>query len=339
MVLIAALMAALSWGADLKIDLVSELHVLEASTEQVFVDGKLFSVNSAAGAVQIYGEQAKYLGAVKIAHSMARIAPMGDHQFVVYGKLQEPWRFYYTVVDARTLQATGHEIRADYDLFPDRFVALANGEIFASDIPERGIMHYRLGGRAQKLKLDIGVPTFLAVIGKSLFAVEDGLLSSSHSNLVQVDLQSGAVKRFFDKSALPSRFSGLKLLSDGKTLAASQIWSDQVVLIDTQAGQVAKTLPVSGGPRGVGEVGHCLVVASEESRRISFWDKNTGAQVNEWSLSGADDRLKKPGTISIDPAGRIFVRSAYPCFGCQTTQSSLWVVEEVGGKTFSDCKL
>ncbi len=324
---------------QLKIDLVTELHaVMEASHEQVFLDGKLFSVNSPAGAIEVYRDSQTKLASIRLPHSMSRIAasPYGD--LFVFGKTQNPWGFFFTSIDSKTFRLRTEKLDSGLDVFPDRFTVSSSSEIFFSDIPGRGVWRYHHGATPRKFSADIAVPTHLVVVGGYLYVVENYGLGSEHSNLVKINLTTQATTRLFDKTNLPGMFSDLKLLPDGHTLAVSQVWNDQVSLIDTRTDKIASTFPITGRPRSAHVLGRCLVIASEESKQVNFLEWNSGETVSTWDLTPAGDRLKAPGTISLDAKnGRIFARSAYPCFGCGTTQSSLFSVEELEPTTFNRC--
>lgn len=326
---------AKSYGANVHLELVTELHRLEAKSEQVYLGDRLWSVNSGTDTIDVFSSRMQKLTSIRVPHSMTRMVGDGS-SIVVFGKTQNPWRFYFTRIDATDYQQQTVTLPASVEIFPDEFIVAPNGELFLSDIPGRAVWRYQWGGRLEQIPVDIAVPTKLVKTGNSLYVVENFGLGSEVSNIVKIDLSSHAAIRLFSKRALPGKITDLLLLHDSKILAAPQVWKDKVVLIDTTTASLVKELDLAGNPRDIEQFGRCLIIASETSKKVSFVDWKTWNLVDSWDLTPAGDRLKLPGKISVDAVhGRVFARSTYPCMSCSVTQSSVFFAEAM--ETFLSC--
>jgi hypothetical protein len=322
---------------QLKIDLVTELHLLEGKAGQVFLADKLWEINSATGQIDVYDITHKKIASVHLPHTLSHLQIYDSSHVIVLGKLHSPWRFYLTTVNATSFNTQTFELKDD-EFFPDEFIVSPSKEVFLSDIPAKSVWRYRLGGRLTQMPVTVEAPGKMAISENTLYVIENFGLGTSKSNLVKIDLMNYASSKLFQMESLPDRVASLQMLSDGKTLAAAQVWADALLLIDTRTDSVKRVLPISGGPRDMAEIGNCLITLSEQTKTVSFVNTSTYEMVSTWDLSPAGDRLKQPNSLSVDRArGRVYARSAYPCMGCTVTQSSVFVAEEAEAKTFPYC--
>ena len=117
-------------------------------------------------------------------------------------------------------------------------------------------------------------------------------------------------------------------------LSATEMLADKVLLINKTTNELAHEISLFGKARGISQLGHCLVVATEETQGVAFIDLNDAEPkvIDHWDLSAADSRFKKARGISVDEAtGQIFLRSTYFCGSCSVTQSSVVRVEQMDG--------
>jgi hypothetical protein len=181
------------------------------------------------------------------------------------------------------------------------------------------------------------------LVNNSIFLVEQPNVVDSASNLVRVDLsnQSKPTELF---PTLRKGLVSLIELSGPDSLAVSEEGASQVLLLDPKSSQLTSTIPVAAGtPRGLAQLGNCLVVGSEASRKVSFYSLKTSPQslVATWDLSGAGQSLMGIRDLAVDPAsGTVYVRSAYACVPMQPCppRNSVWLADDSTGATLAACQ-
>ena len=117
-------------------------------------------------------------------------------------------------------------------------------------------------------------------------------------------------------------------------LAATETMANKVLLIERTKNALAHEIAIKGGPRGISQLGHCLVVSTEEEQGLVFIDlsMHEPEMIDRWDLTEADPRFKKARSVSVDETtGQIFLRSTYFCGSCDDTQSSVVRIEQMEG--------
>lgn len=102
----------------------------------------------------------------------------------------------------------------------------------------------------------------------------------------------------------------------GSNLLFSEAGADQLLLVDAAKAELKASIPVAGAPRSLAELGRCVLVGSETSRKIEVRAKSdlSAAPIETVDLSVLGPAFKLLHKIVVDQAsGRVFAKSAYGC--------------------------
>ena len=179
----------------------------------------------------------------------------------------------------------------------------------------------------------------MAAKGEELWVIERRSFELGDENIVRVNVLTGNAQRVFT-DRYREGLTAIKLLQNSPWVAASETLADQVLFVNRVSNVMEHKISVGGNPRGLTQLGGCLVVVSVEPKMatfISLWG-DAPKILSQWDLADTGDRLKMPQNIVADAAsGRVFMRSSYLCTGCSVTQSSVYFAEEASGDTFKQC--
>ncbi len=286
--------------------------------------------------LMVYDAQGTLLaGPKRVPHTMEHIYPFGANRVLVIGKSSWPWKTHYTIATAVsetvTLKTTTFPEAIQTEMFggtPER--------MFFNDPGDRKVFQWN--GKSAPLNHEISGPGNMALLYEDfLFVLERRSIYLGDEDIYRIDLRSGEGKRVFSEhrqgitQLLPIPSRGL--------LAASEGLADQVLLVDVKSNELKATFAVPGGtPRGLGELGHCLVVGSDVAKKISFLDLNSnGKVVAEWDLSQTDKPLFNIFSIAVDPrSGNVFARAKDICASCTVSRNRV-VLATDGGEAARAC--
>lgn len=312
-------LGATAYAGDLKVKFVSQLERIEPRTEQIYLADRLWSLNSRQNAIDVFGTLGEKQGSISVPHGITQIARWDDQHLIVYGKKASyrrgwfeklpTWRTCFTTIDVSDYSQETHELPNLVN--SDQFIVSAEGEIFFVDPSAQVVRRYWLGGKVRDIPVQFRYPIGLVLVGNILYVVESYESQSDVSNLIRVDLTTHESRELFPGD-LPEKIYDIILLDDGKTIAAAQTHADKVLLVDTATDRHTLGIPVKGTPRSLGALGRCLLVASQETRKILFLDWQRKEVVGTWDLNPLGDKFKFLSKITVDRSrNRIYMRSGY----------------------------
>ncbi len=338
--------AAVSWKV------VTELDRFEPFNAMAFHDGRLWVGSSrvnlgASYKLDVFDSAGTLLETKEMSHSLRYLSPFGPHGILTVGVSYKDQLTHYTVVSGET------KLKVEPKTIPVQAYADEGagrpGVLYFTDPgglddgilgkPARTI--FTLGWLGPRyLKARIAGPHNPLLVGDSLFLIEHPTIASGGRYLVRVDLKTETSTRLLEGSDLAS----LILLADGKTLAVADRDAGDVRLVEAATGTTLKTYSVAAQrPRALAQLGHCLAVASEESKHVTFFDLRNNKVQGEWDLSVVGKKLYGLRSLAADSTtGRVYVRSAYPDFvgnaSPDTDRNSVVLAEETDGATFQACR-
>jgi hypothetical protein len=338
---------ALSSGAVAapEIRFVTELHRNEPYQAHLFHDGVLFvgrtkQADGESHRMEAYSADGKtQLASVALPHTPSFVYAFGPKTVIVVGKSSWPWKTHYSTISWR-----GTSFKLNTYTFPekiqvDQFAGKPGGPLFFGETGEAHIYEKRNSGGGF-LSPRIALPGMMELVGRSLYVIENNSVFTGDENLVRIDLSTQKAERTFPTTR--KFLANLLQLKGGAQLALAETGASQVLLVDAATNQLAETIPVPlGSPRGLAQLGHCLLVAADEARHLFFFDLNTPDKkiVADWDLSVVGFKFGRARDLAVDDlTGRVYVRSAYPCPSCQVSMSSVVVAEEKDQRTFQACK-
>jgi hypothetical protein len=340
----ALALAAPVAAAELHIGLVTELNRSEPYEGHLFHDSRLWVTKSRATDIETHridvydATGAKLLTTVNLTHYAGFIYPFGPNAVVVVGKSSDPWKSKYTVIShqGETYSARVTTLPEEYQV--EQFAGTPS-QMFFTEPGSRAVYAFSPATTALKpIGGEISGPGQIELDGRSLWVIERKSFQMGDEDLVRVDTSTGAATRVFNE--MRNGITAIHVAARSPWVAVAETLADQIVFVDKTTAAPAFTVPVAGSPRGMTQLGGCLLVTSEDSKTVTFvslWGDEP-AVLDTWDVSAAGDRLKKPRKIAVNPvSGRIFLRSTYICPSCTVPQSSVFYVEDQAGDVVSKC--
>jgi hypothetical protein len=361
--ILGCLAAALCWGAlanvapTLETKLVTALDGFEPFEAHLFHDGLLWVGSSrknmaADYKLEVFDAQGNAVASTALPHALSYIYAFGPDSVLIVGTNGTLQLTQYSIArwDGSQVSVTTRSIPET--AWADRWAGNPRQMYFTdpggnTDDPgakpgQPAETLFTLDGSSPKyLSTRIPDPQDILLVGNSLFLVEQPNITQSAANLVRVDLASQKPVELFP--TLRKGLLSLVALDNGQ-LAVSEPGAGQVLLIDEKSSQLAGQVPVAAGaPRGLAQLGKCLVVGSEVSRHVSFFDLTAGDRtlVADWDLSGASQNLMAIRDLAVDPqTGAVFARSAYPCtpFSSCGPRNGVVLARDTSGETLAACR-
>lgn len=325
---------------DLSFKVLAEISKNEVTEGHLFHAGLLWegAASESGGApyfLSVYGNGGTTkLTAITLPHSVMSINAYGPNSVVVIGRSTLPtWRTHYSVVTK-----TGTEFKVKTVNLPEEYMVSDfvgnSSKMFFSEVGEASVLSLNpVTGSVRPLPMRISGPGHLELDGNSLFAIENRNMNWGDENILKINLLDNTFTRTFPTS-VRNGLANIKIMKGTNYLAATEMLADKVLLINKTTNELAHEISLFGKARGISQLGHCLVVATEETQGVAFIDLNDAEPkvIDHWDLSAADSRFKKARGISVDEAtGQIFLRSTYFCGSCSVTQSSVVRVEQMDG--------
>lgn len=296
---------------------VAPLDALEPYRGQVFHAGHLWLGHS-VGTVADYRLDAHtpaglLVASAPVPHTIEFLHPFGPRAILAVGKHHVPskgWRTYHTVA-----RLAGGRLRVRTRTMPARFqVEQFGGSPRAMFFNETGlgrvIRWNGFWGRA--LPPRVHFPGTMLHCGAWLYVLERNDFRPGHESIARIDLARGTIQRTFPETR--RRLTTLLDLPGFPWIAAPEAWADRVLLVDRNTNRLAAEIPVEGSPVEVARLGHCLVVATQEARGLSFLDlRDPGFPlVARWDLSAAGPALGNIRSLQVDPhGGAVYLRSPF----------------------------
>lgn len=349
-VLVAWLPALASAAVDFKV--LTDLDRFEPFDAHAFHDGKLWVGKSRSGLgadyrLEVFDSAGKKLGETKLQHSLRFLYPYGKSSVLTVGVSAATQLTHFTIATFNGSQFQIQSAQIPLGAYANEWAGVP-GNLFFTDpggqddgspigVPLKTLFSFR-SGSFRYLAPRIRGARSPKLVGNSLYVVEHPSIESGGRTLFRVNLGNESNTAV----ASGTDIINVALLADGKTLALSDRGASEIVLVDAEQGKEIRRLKVAAGaPRGVAEEGKCLVVASEQTKKISFLDKTSGALVAEWDASVVGNKLFGLRNIAADAAtGRVYVRSAYaanPLDPGPEERNSVVLFEETDGATFKAC--
>lgn len=343
----ATALASVEWR------LITTLDRFEPFDAHAFHEGHLWVGKSRTGLgadyrLEVYDPAASRVADARLGHSLRFLYPYGPKAILTVGVSASDQLTHFTVA---TLE--GKRIRLQSTKIP--LGAYANewaggpGRLFFTDpgglddgspigTPLRTLFTFR-NQSSRYLKPRIRGPRNPRLVGDHLYVVEHPSIETGGRTLYRVSLRDESMKPI----AAGSDIINVLVMDGGKTLALADRGADAVILVDTAAGKETKRLTIAAGaPRGLAQLGRCLVVATERSKRILFLDRETGETVADWDASVAGLHLFGLRNLAVDPRGeRVYVRSAFaasPVDPGPEERNSVVSFEETDPAALSACR-
>ncbi len=275
---------------------------------------------------------------VRIPHSAEHLYAFGSQAAVVVGKSSWPWKTHYTI-----LSLTGRGLSAETTTFPEEIQTEQfggqPGAMFFNEVGSRSVFRWD-GKGSQPLKAEISGPGQMLLTGGFLYVLERNGFALGDENITRIKLSDESSERVFT-DGLRNGLTNMLVLNDSSYLAASESLANQVLLIDRKSNKLAGAIAIPGGtPRPLDQFGHCLVVGSDISKKVTFVDmKQTPAKVvAEWDLAVAGPKFENLYSLAVDPdSGRVFGRSKDVCGSCTLSRNSIVVAQESTGEVRRAC--
>lgn len=325
---------------DLKFKVITRVSKNDVYEGHLFHAGLLWvgmvsESGSAPYSVDVYanGGESK-VASLLIPHSVASITAYDDDSVVVIGRSSSSgWRTHYTVITK-----TGSTFKVKTIDLPVQYMvsefAGASGHMFFSEVGDANILNLNLANNSiQPLPFEISGPGRLELDGNSLFVLENRNIGHGDENIIKVNLLDNTHKRTFTDFHRNGLIN-IKVMKGTNYLAATELSANKVLLIERTKNALAHEIEIKGGPRGISQLGHCLVVSTEDEQGLVFIDlsMHEPEMIDRWDLTEADPRFKKARSVSVDETtGQIFLRSTYFCGSCDDTQSSVVRIEQMEG--------
>lgn len=326
------------------IRILTDLDFVEPNEAHLFHDdhlwvGKSRTTEDGHHRMEVYSSEGSLVSTIELPHSPRGVYPLSDAQVVVTGRTHWPWKTHYTVVTRYGHDFVTHTTTLPEEYQADEFVGDIHRMFFTE--PGEAKVFQQNGNDYRFLSPVISGPGKMLLLGDSLFVIERRDASLGDENLVKIDLKTETADKTF-KDYLRNGLSNIISLPQRGRIAAAETVADQVLLIDVASNKLVETLAVHGRPRGLATLGNCLVVSSEETRRVRFFDLGTAEAklIDEWDLSVVGNKLRKARSLAVDPnSGRVYVRSTYICPSslCVETMSSVVMAEQLSKATYARC--
>jgi len=268
-------------------------------------------------------------GPKRVPHSIEHIYPFGANRVLIVGKSSWPWKTHYTVATAAAETLTLNTTTFPEGIQTEQFGGDPS-RMFFNNPGDREVFQWN--GKSEPLKHEISGPGQLVLMSDFLFVLERRSFSLGDEDIYRIDLKSGQGKRVFSENR--QGLTNLLPLPSRGLLAASEGLADQILLIDAATNAVKATVKVPGGtPRGLAQLGHCLVVGSDVSKKVSFFDLRRPAPelVEEWDLSTTAKPLFNIFSLAADPGtGTVFVRAKDICSSCTVSRNRVLLAADGG---------
>lgn len=342
--------------AAINVKLVTELDRFEPFDGHVFHAGHLWVGRSRKDLasyyrLEVYDPAGNLVSSQELKHSARYLYPYGDSSVIVVGIAANPNQSFYTIAEVKNKKVSVAPKAIPASALADRWAGRPGKHFFTDPggLDEGGPLSeplktiFTVGSFGPRyLKAKIRGPSHPVIIGNSLYVLEHPNIMDGGKNVVRVDLSTEVPTKIF---AQPREYlQNLVVLSNNR-LAATEYRANEVLLIDAQANKHVGTVKVpEGSPKALAQLGKCLVVGSEKTKKVSFFDLNSSdhKMLAQWDLSTAGDKFMGIRNLAVDPkSGRVYARSAYPCNimeNCPAERNSVIVAEEEGSATFNACR-
>lgn len=349
--LVMSLLFVSTGHAAIRARIVTELDKAELYDANLFHARKLWVGRSRRNGnayyqLQVFDATGAAIDSRLLSHSVTAIYPASPTEVLILGRaITSGWlvsHYLHTYITRASIQNNRLVIRTtdvttDY-VFDTLGVEPGNSRQFLGETGSAAIYAYRPPRGIQR-SAGVVAPGQLFLVGNALLALERNSIYPGDENLVKIDLTTNTVTRAFSRTQLRNLTRGMVLNTRGR-LAFSAQHDDLVHLFDIGLNQLSESIPIPGGPRGLAQLGHCLVVLSEGSRELRFVDLRDPDRrvVSTWPLPTLENKLQYPTSVQVDPAtGAVFVRSNHVCQECQTTPNSVVRLIETTDGTRSAC--
>jgi hypothetical protein len=309
-----------------EISVVAKLDFIEPFDAMAFHDGHLWVGKSRKDqnlyySVELYDNESKLLSSVMLKHRAEHLYAYGPGTVIVVGYTPYPTHSRYTIIK-RTNQRISIVEEKEYPLqiTTDRFVGVVGntkyftvpgGALEGMDDPRESILA-QTGGSYHFLKPKISYPGASSVVGNKLLIVEEGAPGAGDDNLLTIDLATQVAKRFFPKNDRMGFRQTLML--NNQFGAVTELEAGKVLIADVQNTKIEKEITVAAGtPRAIDTFGKCLVIGSDESKKITFvkWQEDKAPVIAEWDLSPVGPTFYRLRHIAVDEAHKtVYARSA-----------------------------
>ena len=323
--------------ATLSIKTIKELHPMEGQNTQLWHGGYLWEGDAAAQKVDVFDSKGTLLRSISMTHFVKYVISAGPNSVLIVGKVYgEGWESYATTIRISDFKTSVRKLSEP--VFAHMLLAESPNRFFFGDIPEKSLAHID-GNQLRRFGPEIVVPTEMVKSGNSLWIVEKGGLGSEVYNLMHYDLRTGKAERLFEKSTLRGRLARLFEIKSHNLLAAAETDKNQILLFDMNTRHINSTIAASGSPRALSRYKNCLVVLSEQSRELRFFQLNKANQLlDTWNLESAGFKLTQPQGLDMDETtGNAFVRSSIGCTLCTASPNSVVLVEETNHAAIDKC--
>ncbi len=300
--------------ADIVISHVTDLYPIEVGEGHLVHAGVLWEARNALGNIDRIHHLEMYdpldlelLTIVTLPHSVEQIYPFGNDAVLVVGRrYHNEWQTAYSVV-TKNAPSHFHTTWLPITLLTE-FFAGEPGRLFFNEVGS-GTISKVSGNVVIPIATHVNSPGKMVVWDHWLFAIERNSIDPGDENVIRIDLKTGHVDRTFVN--VRNNLSNLIALGDG-TIAVSETWANQLLVIDAKTNTLKATLPAPTEPRGLTLYGHCVVTFSMDSKILSFFDIPSLKPVTQWNLSGLDSRYENNRDLTVDETtGRFFLRSVF----------------------------
>lgn len=309
-----------------------------------------YSVSDPAGSHRVVvfdvNDPQKAPDVIRVPHAPQFIYPFGKDKVMVVGLTAygnpARWQSHYSEIlrDGSGYRVSTHDFPDGYEsgnsefpgaIFVKQFAQLGNRMFFSLQYGENGLMEWSKSA-PRKLAPRIQMPDQVLPVENSLYVIE----RDNIDNITRVDLSDEKATRLLPQGT-DVHFNRMLWVPKEKLLVAAE--KTKLMLVSHEGFKVKQELPLDV-PNGLAELGSCVIVTAEQTRKLHFIDLSGGQprMVDTWDLSGLGIKFENAKSVVADaPTGRVFVRSTRACPYCQHSPNGLVMAEDRSGQIKKDC--
>lgn len=308
-------------GAGFEARLIKEHAILEASDAQIISGGYLWMSEAAAhNTISLYTMDGTLFAKISVTHRPTTLDAVDENTVVTVGNDAAEGKSSLSILSLSEKKVIKKFV-FDVNTVVEYFAKI--GATWFLTVPNEHALGIFREGKVDRLDLGTDLPRRLISAGENLYFVERDF--NVGDSLVRYSTESKQTTKVIQKmTGVPSH---LWYLKGNNQVALSEPLGNRISLVDNEKGAVIQKVEIPGRPRAFANLGKCLLVTTELSNQLYFFDTSSKRleNIGRWDLTRLGANFTKANSVAADTkSGAIFVRSTNPCFSCMKSQSSTW---------------